>query len=1203
MRAARALILLLSCGALLSADEPPARPDPAIPAKLTEEQQKRLKEADAYIAEANKKLVAGKLRESVTEIEKAITIRREVYGPDHEKVVQLWRTLGNVLRDRAQWGAAKKAFEQVLAIQERRFGKDHWQTTDARWSLVHLERVSKLDQEQRRKFSEAERLQYEAASLYRSARYADALSSINKARDLYLATVGEHHRSFADSCTRLARLYRSTGEPKKALPLCLQARDLRKELLGDRHPDYATSLKDIADVYAETGDQAKALPLYLEIRELRKELQGERSAAYAFSLHDLAGVYGAMGDSTKALSLNVQALELMRAAVGEKHPEYATSLNNLAVRYEGMGEYTKALPLLLQARDLNKSLFGVKHPKYAAAVNNLAHLYYEMGDFAKALPLHLETRDIQKAAGHDHNTEYALTLNNLAHVYLALGDHANGMPLLFEARDLQKALVGERHPYYIVSLNNLAQAYCGMIDYANALPLALKVRDLRKEVYGEHHRDYAVSLNNLAGVYLGMGEYDKALPLYLQARDITKAALGDHHRSYAGSLNNLAALYSAMGEYDKALPLYLESRDITKSIVGEHHIEYANRLNNLAAVYVGAKQPEKARPLYEEAIAIVRETIDHTADAQAERQQILTAQTLRNYLDAYLSFFVRNGLCNADTYRAVLDAKGTVLARSNSERLAREADPESARLANELRDTAGRLAAQSLTAPPPQQQNSWKKRLRSLESDRERLEQQLSGRSAAFRSEQARRHSTPEQVSDALPETTAVVDMLEYSHNTPPANGKGKEHFERRLLAFVLRRGKPPAVVELGAVAPIAEAITAWRRPMESSSLSPVDDEAARELHRLLWRPLAPHLDGIHTVLISPDGAVCSLPFAALPGEKPDSYLIEQFAIGYLPSARAVLDLADNTSRATAGLLGIGDVAYGERPRPASPGMRRAFFRPLPGTRLELEHVAANYRAAYPTESAAKLLTGSEPDAPALKRELTPANGHLSYRFIHLACHGFFDPVPMPPRPNQSRDDDLASTEPSSAGAQSWRATVRDPLLRSGLVLAGANQSAEKGTLTAAEVAGLDLGGCDLAVLSACQTGLGGVTNGEGVLGLQRAFHQAGARSLVASLWSVNDAGTSVLMDEFYANLWTKKLPKLEALRQAQLAVLQHPDRVAKRADELRTELARRGVPAELLASRGLESKEGEGADSLEAASRRSHPALWAAFVLSGEYR
>jgi CHAT domain-containing protein len=159
--------------------------------------------------------------------------------------------------------------------------------------------------------------------------------------------------------------------------------------------------------------------------------------------------------------------------------------------------------------------------------------------------------------------------------------------------------------------------------------------------------------------------------------------------------------------------------------------------------------------------------------------------------------------------------------------------------------------------------------------------------------------------------------------------------------------------------------------------------------------------------------------------------------------------------------------------------------------------------------------------------------------------------------------------------------------------------------LTAEEIADLDLRGVELAVLSACESGLGKLAGGEGVLGLQRAFQAAEARTLVTSLWKVDDAATSVLMEEFYHNLWQKKLPKLEALRQAQLTVLCDPERVQKRSEELGLLLAQRGLPAEAIGQRGL-GESGERPDSgpiAPAARRRSSPAWWAAFVLSGDVR
>jgi CHAT domain-containing protein len=179
-------------------------------------------------------------------------------------------------------------------------------------------------------------------------------------------------------------------------------------------------------------------------------------------------------------------------------------------------------------------------------------------------------------------------------------------------------------------------------------------------------------------------------------------------------------------------------------------------------------------------------------------------------------------------------------------------------------------------------------------------------------------------------------------------------------------------------------------------------------------------------------------------------------------------------------------------------------------------------------------------------------------------------------------------------------APVVNPLLLSGLVLSGANQHPENGILTALEVSNLDLRGCELVVLSACETGLGTIESGEGLLGLQRAFHLAGARTVVASLWSVSDPATSVLMEQFYKNLWSEKpLSRLEALRRAQLFVLKHPEAVKERARELRTLITRAGRGSvEELRGKG---KEVELAEPGVPATGLSHPAWWAPFVLSGD--
>jgi CHAT domain-containing protein len=227
---------------------------------------------------------------------------------------------------------------------------------------------------------------------------------------------------------------------------------------------------------------------------------------------------------------------------------------------------------------------------------------------------------------------------------------------------------------------------------------------------------------------------------------------------------------------------------------------------------------------------------------------------------------------------------------------------------------------------------------------------------------------------------------------------------------------------------------------------------------------------------------------------------------------------------------------------------------------------------------------------------LTPDRDQPGRRWLHLATHGYFHAPVKEARPGLRP----GPAETFALAGEESGVPLVNPLLLSGLVLSGANREPEEGTLTALEVSNLDLRGCELVVLSACETGLGTVESGEGLLGLQRAFQVAGARTVASSLWSVSDPATSVLMERFYHNLWAdKRMSRLEALRQAQLYVLKNPEAVRQRARELRAEVVKAGRGSvEELRGKG---KEVELSEPRPPGSALSHPAWWAAFVLSGD--
>jgi CHAT domain-containing protein len=847
-----------------------------------------------------------------------------------------------------------------------------------------------------------------------------------------------------------------------------------------------------------------------------------------------------------------------------------------------MGEYGKALPLCEQARDLTKRLRGEAHPAYATSLNNLALLYRNLGEYGKALPLYQQARDLRRRLLGEAHPHYAQSLNNLAGLYQEMGEYGKALPLCEQARDLTKRLRGEAHPDYAASLNNLALLYRAMGEYGKALPLCEQARDLRKRLLGEAHRDYAESLNNLAALYRDVGEYGKALSLLEQARNLAKRVLGEAHPDYATSLNNLALLYWNLGEYGKALTLYQQARDLIKRRRGEAHPHYAASLHNLAVLYWAMGDTSEATRLAQQSQTLCQALLDKTFTDQSSRQRLNFLQQYRPALDVYLSCARDAGTPAARLYAPVLAWKGALTARQVEEHLARDR-PELRLLVEQLRRARAGLARLASQQPAsPQAQADWRTLFARLEKEKEGLEIQLAQQSAAYLRWQKLRQADAAQVADALPRGAAFIDFLEYRHWSPSPAKKGHWKVEARLLAFVLRRQREPVLVPLGPAQEIDRAVHAWRQAVQAHR---DPGPSAAELAKRLWQPLRPHLAGCDTVLLAPDGVLTGLAFAALPGSKAGTYLLEEVALGYVSSGRHLLELAAPADgpRGT-GLLAVGGLAYGEPPAQAA--QARKGYRYLPGTRREAEQVGRLFRRHFPEAPPPRLLGGADTDAERLTAQLPPAAGARRPRYLHLATHGFFEPTP--PEVQKLRHA-LMERLPFDTARQ-YGAYGRNPLLLSGLVLAGANRDQEKGILRAEELANLDLRGCELAVLSACETGRGRVDAGEGVQGLQWAFQAAGARSLVVSLWKVHDAATSVLMEEFYTNLWHKKLSRLEALRQAQLTVLRNPALVQKRQQEL----AKLGV-------RGPEDEPAPLPHGGTSAAARSHPALWAAFILSGD--
>jgi hypothetical protein len=468
-----------------------------------------------------------------------------------------------------------------------------------------------------------------------------------------------------------------------------------------------------------------------------------------------------------------------------------------------------------------------------------------------------------------------------------------------QSRDLRKQVLGETHSTYATSLYNLAALYHKMGAYARAEPLYLQSRDIRKQALGETHPDYATSLNNLALLYDKMGAYARAEPLYLQSRDIRKQALGETHPDYATSLNNLALLYDKMGAYARAEPLYLQSRDIRKQALGETHPDYAASLNNLAWLYQAMGDYARAEPLYRQALSITRASLESTSAIQSERQQLAMGQLLCYQLDGYVSLGLNSDRYVRSVFGQVLTWKGATLMRQRGMRLA-AADPAVSELFGKLQNSTRQLAMLSRNIPAQEvKREEWRTRLAILTVEKERLESELSGKSAAFR--HATQAVTLEDLLTALPQDAVLIDFLEFDRSTPSREKGEKATRERQLVAFVVRHAEQPedqvTMVGLGATEPLGKAIDIWRASYGAGAEGAA---AGKQLRTALWEPLLPSLDKARTILVSTDGVLGRLPLAALPGKDPTKYLLEEYRLAMLPVPQLLPTLDQRASKRTA---------------------------------------------------------------------------------------------------------------------------------------------------------------------------------------------------------------------------------------------------------------------------------------------------------------
>ncbi|WNZ44126.1 tetratricopeptide repeat protein [Leptolyngbya boryana CZ1] len=1090
----------------------------------------------------------GRLSEAEPLLQRALKIRETALPPNHPDLAVSINNLAFLYQDQGRLSEAEPLLQRALKIFETALPPNHPDLA------VSINNLAFLYQAQGR-LSEAEPLYQRALKIREAAlppNHPDLAVSINNLAFLYQAqgrlseaepllqralkifetALPPNHPDLAVSINNLASLYQAQGRLSEAEPLLQRALKIREAALPPNHPDLAVSINNLAFLYRAQGRLSEAEPLLQRALKIFETALPPNHPNLAQSINNLASLYQDQGRLSEAEPLYQRALKIRETALPPNHPDLAVSINNLASLYQAQGRLSEAEPLLQRALKIRETALPPNHPDLAQSINNLASLYQDQGRLSEAEPLLQRALKIFETALPPNHPDLAVSINNLASLYQAQGRLSEAEPLLQRALKIRETALPPNHPDLAQSINNLAFLYQAQGRLSEAEPLLQRALKIFETALPPNHPDLAVSINNLASLYQAQGRLSETEPLLQRALKIRETALPPNHPDLAASISNLAFLYQAQGRLSEAELLYQRALKIFETALPPNHPNLATSINNLAGLYLVRRNLPQAIVLLARGFNISEQNLQQNLIVGNERTKQDFARQFSGETNSAISIatqFAPNNLAaNRLAALTLLRRKGRVLDAFSSNlqalRQRLKDKPDAKKLLDQWATVQQQLSALS-SRTPNQSPEQFKAQYAELNSQRRELEAALSKASAEFL-----KTIQPIQLADVqarIPKDSVLVEITIYQPFNPAAKLQQDLFGTSRYAAMILRTTGEPEWLDLGEAAPINQSIQTFRTALQDPSETRAVQQLARQLDRQVMQPIRQRLGTVQHLLLSPDSDLNQIPFETLQDETGKS-LIDRYSISYLTSGRDLIRLATlPTSNAPPAI--VADVDYDNTNLVASNSTRGGDRRSrdlaslkygkLDGAKAE----ATLLKQLYPN---AQLFTDKAATETAVRQLQAPS-------LLHFATHGFyladqtqyFAPKPVSGLRQQPQQETF---------------NLENPLLRSGLALAGFNSrndrpnQSDDGVLTALEVTGLNLWGTQLVVLSACETGVGAASVGEGIYGLRRALTIAGSQTQILSLWKVDDQVTALLMRDYYTNL-QKGLGRHEALRQAQL--------------------------------------------------------------------
>jgi CHAT domain-containing protein/tetratricopeptide (TPR) repeat protein len=988
-----------------------------------------------------------------------------------------------------------------------------------------------------------------AMYLKKQGRYEEALPLYQRAIQIAANEFGPDELLAVKFEGNLGELYRAMGEFEKSRKISVRKLGIFEKAFGPTAPELLGVLNSLGGLHQNLGEYSQAQEMFERAVAICEKSFAKDNPDSALYYNNLALVLQERGNYAEALALNLKAADLREKAYGKDHPELGPTINNLGLIYNILGDLPRARASFERALQIAELAYGKDHLEVAKILLNLAHVVASQGFYNDAVMFAERSLRIAEFNLGDEHPLTARCLEGLAIMLLNQRDVDRALPLMQKVLLIQEQIGGQEFVPLAATLINLAQALQSNDDCAAAEPLLKRALDILQKVHGPKHTRTAAGLNALAVLYFKQKNYAQALIYAQDAMEAWTSVLGPNHSDTALSMNRMGTILRSMGEHEAGIDFHQKALGIYQSTLGADSLQALRTLIQLGNANREIKKPALAHQCYLDSISGLMKFLDRELPSmdEAARLRLMKVTASPEKLIATLS-----QLPGAETSKPFalyqqwkgkatrLQAAGAKLAHASQDQASLKAKGQIQMLAKEL--------SELVLLPVNQQNDDHKVKLQALRESRLTLERELNRKLGL---DQLLAMPTVNQVQQGLPTDSVLVDFF-----------VGEE-----VYAWILRASGAPELILLGEAKSLRALQSAFLHSTVSrggKGLSNPKSNPGTDLLARLWQPLQASLGGASTIFICPDGFLCELPFGILP-QVDGSYLLEKHNFLYLTDPTRPGWEAESSNNGEGPLLAVGGVNYFRRddldesmgPSTLTRSRMANLWSSLPGTRDEMQTLRDLHDYILEWEAPMTVVEGKAATEERIRSELP------KHSYIHIATHGYFEPDHLP-----SLLLDAEEQQTQASLEQQVKAVGLLPGLLSGMVFAGVNGEADAsrddGYLSAEEIQHLDLSGCGLVVLSACETALGSSRAGEGLMSLRRAFSVAGADTVISSLWKVDDVATAQLMKDFYTNLWEKNMSRGAALQEAKLRMLRR-NRIDNSGDAM--------------------------------------PSTWGAFVLSGDWK